>query len=80
MRTVSQHPSVVVRTLRLRAGLSQRELAKAAGTAPNTVRGAERGRLPTPDNQRRIAQALSLALDEPIDRLDIWPIVEHEAA
>jgi transcriptional regulator with XRE-family HTH domain len=50
-----------LRALRQQVGLSQRELARRAGVAPNTVRSAERKSVPGPDSRRRIATALARA-------------------
>jgi transcriptional regulator with XRE-family HTH domain len=47
--------------LRQQVGLSQRELARRAGVASNTVRSAELGSVPGPEPRRRIATALARA-------------------
>jgi transcriptional regulator with XRE-family HTH domain len=50
-----------LRALRYEVGLSQRELARRAGVASNTVRHAERGSVPEPESRRAIATALARA-------------------
>jgi tetratricopeptide (TPR) repeat protein/transcriptional regulator with XRE-family HTH domain len=63
----------VLRGLRARAGLTQEELAEAAGLSPRTVSDLERGLATTPhrDTVRLLADAL---------RLGGWARVEFEAA
>ena len=51
----------ILRELRERNALSQRDLARMAGVAVNTVLDAERGRRrPRPSTRRKIAKALNL--------------------
>jgi transcriptional regulator with XRE-family HTH domain len=62
----AQHPhrpNDLLRELRVRSGLSQRELARRAGVAGNTVLTAERGTsAPSVESQQRITAALVRAL------------------
>lgn len=52
-----------VRDLRLRSGMTQRQLAKASGMSQNYVGGIEKiWRLPTTHSMRRIAEALGVPL------------------
>jgi len=75
-----QQPSRTLRSLRIEAALSQRELGRRADVAPNTVRNAERGHIPLTENQERIAAVLSSVLKLSIGRYDLWPLVDEEAA
>ena len=75
MRNSAQRqPHTTLRQLRRRAALSSRELARLAGTAPNTIRNAERGTIPKEQTQDRIAAALTHALGEYVDPLELWPL------
>jgi transcriptional regulator with XRE-family HTH domain len=76
----TQQASLLLRPLRLRAGLSQRELARRACVASNTVANAERGHVPLRPTQERIARALAAVLDEPVDGDQLWPPIEGTAA
>jgi len=75
-----QRPSRDLEELRHIAGLSQRSLAFAAGVDPTTVLWAERGRIPAPETQKRIAIALGFALGREITALDLWPLIDEKAA
>lgn len=65
-----------LRAFRRRAALSTRDLGELADVAANTIRNAELGAWPYPRNQDKIARALSRALGERIDPLEIWPLPE----
>lgn len=58
--------ATVLRQLRLRAGLTQEELAERAGLSVRTIRGLETGtrRNPQLTSLRRLADAMDLARDE----------------
>lgn len=75
-----QQSSIVLQALRLQAGLSQRELARRANVASNTIANAERGQVPLRPTQERIADALSEVLDRKIDRFKLWPLVKGDKA
>jgi transcriptional regulator with XRE-family HTH domain len=63
--------------LRHRAGLSQSELAKAAGVPLGTLRGWEYGRRkPLLDAAAKLADALGVSLDELAGRT--WPPAEKK--
>ena len=58
-------PGVKIRELRRAAGLTQKELAEAAGLSTNFIGYVERGvRKPSLDTLERIAQALGVALND----------------
>lgn len=71
-----QQASRQLEALRIRAGLTQRGLAAAAGLHSTTILQAERGRVPSPPTQKAIAIALSSALSDQITPLDLWPMLE----
>lgn len=62
----SSHTSPAARA-RLRAGLTQEQLARRAGVSRDTVRRSEAGRCPHPDSAHRIATALDC------DVRALWP-------
>lgn len=64
----AQRCSITLVERRIRAGLTQRQLAKRAGVSNNTVWGAEHGRVPTPAVQIAIASVLA------VDVLELWPL------
>jgi transcriptional regulator with XRE-family HTH domain len=85
----AQTRNVRLYALRMRAGLSSRELAEAAGVGQTTILAAEHGVTPHPGNQRRIAAALDRVLrmvahdgGEPtpdrLDPIDLWPIADAD--
>jgi transcriptional regulator with XRE-family HTH domain len=80
MSVSAQESSPRLRELRLRAGLSQRGLARVAGVASNTVRSAELGMVPRPELQRKLADALCRELDEPVAIFDLFPLIVEDAA
>ncbi len=59
-----------LRVLRLNAGLSQEDLARAAGVSEGTIKRLEagKGKQPYPSTRRRIAAALGVPIAE-IDEL-----------
>lgn len=68
MSDSAQQCSRRLRERRIRAGLTQRQLAKLADVASNTVSMVERGRHPLPAVQVKLARALG------VDVFDIWPL------
>lgn len=78
VRVAQREPHPSLRLLRRRAALSSRELARLACVAPNTIRNAERGTLPTPRTQDAIAAALSRELGEYVDPLALWPVDDDD--
>jgi len=58
-------PGKVLRNYRLRAGLTQEDLAEAAGISARSVSDIERGKQnPSPRTTRRLADAMSLSPDQ----------------
>lgn len=47
--------------------------------SPSTIDRAENGAVPHPTAQRKLAAALTLALGEDVDALDLWPLTENAA-
>jgi transcriptional regulator with XRE-family HTH domain len=78
MSQYAQRSTSVLQELRLRAGLSRRELAQRAGVLNDTIARAERGGIPQPKAQKKVADALSEAYGRPIDVLELWPLAEVE--
>lgn len=72
-KIAQQRPSRNLQRLRVEAGLSQRALAALAGVGATSIRHAETGSVPRPPAQRRIAAALTLALELEITATDLWP-------
>jgi transcriptional regulator with XRE-family HTH domain len=73
-----QRPAAGLKQKRLDRGLSHRALARLAGISEGTARSAERGQIPTPAVQFKIAQVFGLR------PTDLWPLQdeldEEEAA
>lgn len=65
-------PNIDLITLRLKKGLSRRQLADKAGLTGPTIGRAEDGYLPSPESQRRIGDVLE------VDHMTIWPIGEQK--
>jgi transcriptional regulator with XRE-family HTH domain len=79
MRQSVQVSNGRLRSHRLRAGLSRRELARLAGVSSSTIDRAEGGAIPWPEQQHKIACVLTDRLGEAITTLDLWPLVEDAA-
>lgn len=62
-----------LRERRIRAGLSGRQLATLAGVSDTTIMRAERGVVPSPAVQVKVAGALG------VDVFELWPLDEVAA-
>ena len=73
MRAIVQQPCEQITLLRMRAGMTQADLARRAGVSKSVVWGAENGRVPKIAAQTKIAEALELG------RFDLWPLIVEPA-
>lgn len=65
---------LLLRELRLQAGLSPNDLAYKTGLSGKTVRMAEAGYIPSPRVQFAIAAAFKDEAGKPLRPLDLWPL------